>query len=214
MSLNEADFGLIVDPFGGLEHLERKIIKTPLEPGKTFSDDPLRMLRAIRFANQLDFVIEKNTLESIAKNRQRIQIISKERITTELEKILMTPKPSVGFNLLFDTGLLRLILPDVANLQGVEDRDGKGHKDNFYHTLEVLDNLCRRSDNIWLRSSALLHDIAKPATKKFTPTRAGPFTGTNGWAPIWCRAYFATSGSPWTARWTTCQKWYACTCAD
>ncbi len=177
VSLNEADFGLIVDPFGGLEHLERKIIKTPLEPGKTFSDDPLRMLRAIRFANQLDFVIEKNTLESIAKNRQRIQIISKERITTELEKILMTPKPSVGFNLLFDTGLLRLILPDVANLQGVEDRDGKGHKDNFYHTLEVLDNLCRRSDNIWLRWSALLHDIAKPATKKFHPDTGWTFHG-------------------------------------
>ena len=177
VSLNEADFGLIVDPFGGLEHLERKIIKTPLEPGKTFSDDPLRMLRAIRFANQLDFVIEKNTLESIAKNRQRINIISKERITTEMEKILMTPKPSVGFNLLYDTGLLRLILPDVANLQGVEDRDGKGHKDNFYHTLEVLDNLCRRSDNIWLRWSALLHDIAKPATKKFHPDTGWTFHG-------------------------------------
>ncbi len=177
VSLNEQDFGQIIDPFEGLEHLERKILRTPLEPGKTFSDDPLRMLRAIRFANQLGFYIEKSTLEGIRENKHRIHIISKERIATELEKILMTPKPSVGFNLLFDTGLLQLILPDVAALQGVEDRDGRAHKDNFYHTLEVLDNLCRRSDNIWLRWAALLHDIAKPATKKFHPKVGWTFHG-------------------------------------
>jgi len=177
VSLNEQDFGQIIDPFEGLEHLERKILRTPLEPGKTFSDDPLRMLRAIRFANQLGFYIEKSTLEGIRENKHRIHIISKERIATELEKILMTPKPSVGFNLLFDTGLLQLILPDVAALQGVEDRDGRAHKDNFYHTLEVLDNLCRRSDNIWLRWAALLHDIAKPATKKFHPKIGWTFHG-------------------------------------
>ncbi|MEQ1744211.1 MAG: HD domain-containing protein [Saprospiraceae bacterium] len=177
VSLNEADFGQIIDPFEGLEHLERKILRTPLEPGKTFSDDPLRMLRAIRFANQLGFYIEKNTLAGISEHKHRIHIISKERISTELEKILMCTKPSVGFNLLFDAGLLQIILPEVAALQGVEDREGQAHKDNFYHTLEVLDNLCRRSDNIWLRWSALLHDIAKPPTKKFHPKVGWTFHG-------------------------------------
>ncbi len=177
VSLDEETFGQILDPFGGLKHLEEKIIKTPLDPGTTFSDDPLRMLRAIRFANQLDFTIEPNTFEGIAKNRNRIHIISKERIAAELEKILKTPKPSVGFNLLFDSGLLKIILPEVAALQGVEDRAGRAHKDNFYHTLEVLDNLCRRSNNLWLRWSALLHDIAKPATKRFDKETGWTFHG-------------------------------------
>ncbi len=173
MSLSIEDFGHIIDPFNGLEHLEKKIIKTPLDPGQTFSDDPLRMLRAIRFSNQLDFEIEPSTVNGIAKYKSRIHIISKERITGELEKILMTQKPSVGFKLLFDSGLLKLIFPEMVALQGVEDRNGRGHKDNFYHTLEVLDNVCRRSDNIWLRWAAVLHDIAKPATKKFDQESGG-----------------------------------------
>jgi putative nucleotidyltransferase with HDIG domain len=177
VSLNEADFGQIIDSFGGLQHLEDKILKTPLEPGSTFSDDPLRMMRAIRFATQLNFTIEPGTLQGIKRYKSRINIISKERIATELEKILATPKPSVGFNLLFDTGLLQLIMPEVAALQGVEDRNGRAHKDNFYHTLEVLDNLCKRSNNIWLRWSALLHDIAKPATKRYDKEHGWTFHG-------------------------------------
>ncbi len=177
VSLTEEDFGKILDPFDGLQHLEEKRIKTPLEPGQTFSDDPLRMLRAIRFSTQLGFAIDPETFEGIRRNKSRIHIISKERIAGELEKILLTPKPSVGFNLLFNTGLLQLIMPELAALQGVEDRDGRGHKDNFYHTLEVLDNLCHRSPKLWLRWSALLHDIAKPPTKKYDPEHGWTFHG-------------------------------------
>jgi poly(A) polymerase len=177
VSLNKANFGEIIDPFGGLQHLEQKVIKTPLEPGQTFSDDPLRMMRAIRFSTQLGFHIDPVTLDGIAENRHRISIVSKERITTEIDKILKTPKPSIGFNLLFGTGLLRLVMPEVADLQGVEDRDGRGHKDNFFHTLQVLDNLCQKSDNIWLRWAALLHDIAKPVTKRYQKGLGWTFHG-------------------------------------
>ncbi|MBL7792220.1 MAG: HD domain-containing protein [Saprospiraceae bacterium] len=177
VSLNEEDFGSIVDPFGGLHHLEEKIIKTPLEAGKTFSDDPLRMMRAIRFSTQLGFTIEAETLKAISKYRQRIHIVSQERITTELNKIIETEKPSVGFKLLFDTGLLEIIFPEMTALHGVEAKNGVTHKDNFYHTLEVLDNLCKKTDNLWLRWSAILHDIAKPPTKRFDPKLGWTFHG-------------------------------------
>ncbi len=177
VSLNANNFGEIIDPFGGLHHLETKTIKTPLEPGKTFSDDPLRMMRAIRFSNQLGFEIEKETLDAISKYRNRINIVSKERINIELEKIMMTDTPSIGFKLLFDTGLLHIIFPEMAALQGVDYKDGKGHKDNFYHTLEVLDNLCKNTNKLWLRWAAVMHDIAKPPTKRFDPKHGWTFHG-------------------------------------
>ncbi len=177
VSLNEEDFGAIIDPFGGLNHLKEKLLVTPGEPGRTFSDDPLRMMRGIRFATQLDFTLADETLEAISKYSERIRIISQERITAELEKILAAPTPSVGFKLLSKTGLLRIIFPDMAALKGTEIRDGIGHKDNFFHTLQVVDNLCKKSDNIWLRWSAVLHDIAKPATKRFNSEEGWTFHG-------------------------------------
>lgn len=177
VSLNEPDFGNIIDPFDGLGDLERKIIRTPLDPGKTFSDDPLRMMRAIRFATQLDFVIEPDTFKAISVYKERIKIISAERIAIELNKIIQAPKPSVGFKLLFDSGLLQIIFPEMTALHGVEIRNGRGHKDNFYHTLQVLDNLSKKTENLWLRWSAILHDIAKPPTKRFHPEQGWTFHG-------------------------------------
>ncbi len=177
VGLTGSSFGRIIDPFGGLAHLESKTIKTPLEPGKTFSDDPLRMLRAIRFATQLGFAIESNTYQALSKYKNRINIISKERVITEINKIILSPTPSVGFKMLFDTGLLKIIFPEMAALQGVEIKNGKGHKDNFYHTLEVLDNICKKTNSLWLRWAAIMHDIAKPPTKRFEPKHGWTFHG-------------------------------------
>ncbi len=170
--LNKDRFGELVDPFGGIEDLKNFVIRTPLNPDITFSDDPLRMMRGIRFSAQLGFFLETATFDAIARNKERIEIISKERIADELNKIMMSRKPSVGFILLEKTGLLELIFPEVLALKGAETIDGVGHKDNFYHTLAVLDNLCEHTDNLWLRWAALLHDIGKPRTKKFD-TRLG-----------------------------------------
>ena len=169
----------MVDPFGGIQDIENKILRTPLEPGITFSDDPLRMMRAIRFASQLGFTIEEKTLEAIAQNKKRISIISKERIGEELNKIILSSKPSIGFKLLDKTGLLELIFPELHRMKGREEVNGVGHKDNFYHTLEVLDRIAPNTNNLWLRWSALLHDIAKPATKKYSPQLGWTFHSHN-----------------------------------
>lgn len=176
-SLQEEDFGNLVDPFGGVKDLQAGLIRTPLNPDTTYSDDPLRMMRAIRFAAQLSFAIVPESLDSIRRNRERLKILSFERVNEEINKILMTAKPSVGFYLLDSTGLLDIILPQLVKLKGAETMEGKGHKDNFSHTLQVLDNLAETSDNLWLRWAALLHDIAKPATKNFEPGVGWTFHG-------------------------------------
>ena len=179
LCLNKDRFGELVDPFNGLEDLKNFVIRTPLNPDITFSDDPLRMMRGIRFASQLRFFLEERTFDAIVRNKDRIKIITKERIADELNKIILSPKPSVGFILLEKTGLLQLIFPELLALKGAETKDGVGHKDNFYHTLAVLDELADTTDNLWLRWSALLHDIGKPKTKKFDPKLGWTFHNHN-----------------------------------
>lgn len=177
LSLNTEDFGDLVDPFNGMGDLENKCIKTPLDPDITYSDDPLRMMRAIRFATQLDFKIEKDSLNAIERNKERISIVSNERIVDELNKIILAPKPSLGFKLLHKTGLLHYILPELIALEGIEEIEGQRHKDNFWHTLEVVDNISKNTDNLWLRWAALLHDIGKAPTKRFDKTIGWTFHG-------------------------------------
>ena len=177
IQLNRSDFGKLMDPFSGTKDLENKIIRTPLSPDITYSDDPLRMMRAIRFATQLGFEIEKKSLDSIKQNAERLNIVSIERITDEFNKIMLCPKPSVGINLLYKTGLLQQFFPEICNLQGVDVKNGHAHKDNFYHTLEVLDNISENSENLWLRWATLLHDIAKPKTKKYYKNQGWTFHG-------------------------------------
>ncbi len=177
ISLNRADFGQLIDPFGGLNDIQEQIIRTPLDPHITFSDDPLRMMRAIRFATQLGFQILPEVFEAIRKQADRIRIISKERITDELNKIILADRPSVGFDLLYRSGLLKKIFPQMVDLAGAEYIDGHGHKDNFYHTLQVLDNVAAKSRDLWLRWAAILHDIGKPATKRFEEGHGWTFHG-------------------------------------
>ncbi len=177
ISLNEADFGKLIDPFNGISDLDKKILQTPLNAEQTFSDDPLRMMRAIRFATQLHFTIEPKTLKAINDNRERIRIITQERITEELNKILLSTKPSIGLDLLYQTGLLHIVFPLLVDLAGAEYKDGVGHKDNFYHTLQVVDNISENTNDLWLRWAALLHDIAKPVTKRFEEGHGWTFHG-------------------------------------
>lgn len=177
ISLNKDDYGMLVDPFNGMDDLKQQLIRTPLDPNTTFKDDPLRMMRATRFATQLKFHIHPETFNAIKENAGRISIVSKERITDELNKIILSEKPSIGFKLLFESGLLQKIFPQMVDLAGAEFIDGMGHKDNFYHTLKVLDTVAERSDNLWLRWAAILHDIAKPATKRFEEGHGWTFHG-------------------------------------
>lgn len=175
--INKNEFGQLIDPFDGIKDLQHKLLRTPLNPKQTFDDDPLRMLRAVRFANQLNFTIDPSSLKAINNNNERLEILSKERITDELNKIILCNKPSVGFYLLEETGMLKYILPEMLKLKGVDYIDGKGHKDNFKHTLEVLDNVCHTSKDLWLRWGAILHDIAKPKTKRFDKVNGWTFYG-------------------------------------
>lgn len=190
ISLNEHNTGKLIDPFNGLQDLEDQLIRTPLSPAETFSDDPLRIMRAIRFASQLNFDIEPDTFEGIQQVKDRLSIVSQERITDELNKIVLSPVPSYGFKLLFSTGILGGFFPEMVKLQGVKTRDGKGHKDNFYHTLQVLDNISEMTDDLWLRWAAILHDIAKPATRRFHKKAGWTFHGHEDMGAKWVPRIF------------------------
>ncbi len=190
ISLNNDSFGALVDPFDGVSDLEQKVIRTPTDPEVTFSDDPLRIMRAIRFASQLGFDIEADTFQGILAMKDRLEIVSQERITDELNKIILSPKPSYGFKLLYSSGILQKIFPEMAALQGVSIKDGKGHKDNFYHTLQVLDNVAEVSDDLWLRWAAVLHDIAKPATQRYSPKVGWTFHGHEDLGAKWVPRIF------------------------
>ncbi|MEQ9007193.1 MAG: HD domain-containing protein, partial [Ekhidna sp.] len=206
LSLNEKTFGELLDPFDGKEDLRNMLIRTPLEPGITFSDDPLRMLRAIRFATQLHFDIEPDTFQGIIDHVDRISIISQERITDELNKIILTDKPSYGFQLLFHCGLLKLIFSEMTDLHGVEKINGMGHKDNFYHTLQVLDNICEMTDDLWLRWAAILHYIAKPATQRFNEKVGWTFHGHEDLGAKWVPKIFKKLKLPLDDRMKYVQK--------
>jgi tRNA nucleotidyltransferase/poly(A) polymerase len=206
ISLNKADYGQLVDPFNGVADLERKVIRTPLEPGITFSDDPLRMMRAIRFATQLNFDIEPDTFDAIVSHAERIDIISQERIIDELNKIILAETPSYGFKLLFHSGLLKRIFPEMVDLQGVEKKDGKGHKDNFYHTLQVLDNISGMTQDLWLRWAAIMHDIAKPATQRFSEKAGWTFHGHEDLGARWVPRIFKRMKLPMDERMKYVQK--------
>ncbi|MCD8539071.1 MAG: CCA tRNA nucleotidyltransferase [Leadbetterella sp.] len=190
ISLNRENYGTLIDPFNGLEDIRTKTIRTPLDPQTTFSDDPLRMMRAVRFASQLNFDIDPDTFEGIRLMAERIRIVSQERITDELNKIILSRQPGYGFKLLQQAGILEIIFPELVQLMGVETMDGKGHKDNFYHTLQVLDNTALRSDDLWLRWAAILHDIAKPATKRFSPKVGWTFHGHEELGARWVKGIF------------------------
>jgi poly(A) polymerase len=190
IALNKANQGLLLDPFGGVEDLDKKLIKTPLSPKETFSDDPLRMMRAIRFASQLRFDIDPDTFTAIQEMKHRLSIVSQERITSELNKIVLSKEPSYGFKLLFAAGILEIIFPEMQKLHGVRKKNGHAHKDNFYHTLQVLDNTARQSDSLWLRWAAILHDIAKPATQRFHPKVGWTFHGHEDLGAKWVPGIF------------------------
>ena len=204
--LNDQNFGELLDPFGGLEDLEKRLIRTPLDPGITFSDDPLRIMRAIRFATQLSFDIDADAFHALVEMRERLSIVSQERITDELNKMILANTPSYGFKLLFSSGILELIFPEMANLQGVQKKDGKAHKDNFYHTLQVLDNVSEVSNDLWLRWSAILHDIAKPATQRFHPKAGWTFHGHEDLGARWVPRIFKRMKLPQNQKMLFVQK--------
>ena len=204
--LNKSNCGELIDPFGGVQDLEDKLIKTPLDPGITFSDDPLRIMRAIRFATQLSFDIESSTFQGILDMKERLSIVSQERITEEINKMILAKTPSYGFKLLFSSGILKDIFPEMAKLQGVQKKDGKAHKDNFYHTLQVLDNVSEMSDDLWLRWAAILHDIAKPATQRFHPKAGWTFHGHEDLGARWVPRIFKRMKLPQNQKMLFVQK--------